>query len=332
MDFPPVKNDPQSRWSRSPAPSPERGRLHPADWAVEAGAVDDVLREMAGQLRRRRQQRWRALAGGVAALLVAGLVWQYGAEPAGVTGRRPPESSAVVSLPERQILSDGSIVELRNGAEIVVAFTDSVRRVVLKRGEAHFQVAKMTKPFVVASGGVEVRAVGTAFSVQLGSAQLEVVVTEGRVAVEPAGAGTAAGSGTLSPSPAVALQTSRPVLALVDAGNRVVVPAGDTSAVLSRPKVVPVNVEELAAKLAWRVPRLEFSRTPLVEALAMMSQHASAGKTMKVTMADPALKSVQVSGVLRADNIDTLLRLLDEEHGIKAERRGPTEIVLRRGF
>jgi len=285
---------------------------------------------MAGQLHRRRRHRWRAIAGAAAALLFAGLVWREWAEPAGLTGRRQTEPSAVVSLPERQILSDGSIVELRNGAEIVVAFTDSVRRVLLTRGEAHFQVAKMAKPFVVASGGVEVRAVGTAFSVQLGSARLEVVVTEGRVAVEQAADQAGPGSVPLSPVRAANPDESRPVLAFVDAGNRIELPAGDVPRVLARPAVVPVSTYELAAKLAWRVPRLEFSHTPLVEALAMMSQHASAGKNTRVTLADPALEGVQVSGVLRADNIDTLLRLLDEEHGIKAEYRSPTEIVLRR--
>lgn len=327
MDFPPVKNDPQSPWPGSAVPSPGHGRLHPADWAVEAGAVDDVLREMTGQLRRQRRRRWRALAGGAVALLVAGLVWQ---QWSGLSGRRQPEPSVVVSRPERQVLSDGSIVELRNGAEIAVAFTDSVRRVVLTRGEAHFQVAKMTKPFVVASGGLEVRAVGTAFSVQLGSARLEVVVTEGRVAVEQAADQAGPGSAPPSPVRAAIMDGSRPVLALVDAGNRVELPAGDVPVARVRPAVVPVSTDELAAKLAWRAPRLEFSRTPLPEALALMSQHASAGKPVVVTLADPALRSVQVSGVLRADNMDTLLRLLDEEHGIKAEYRSPTDIVLHR--
>jgi hypothetical protein len=34
---------------------------------------------------------------------------------------------------------------------------------------------------------------------------------------------------------------------------------------------------------------------------------------------------------LRADNIETLAHLLEEEHGIVLERRGPAAAVLRRG-
>ena len=298
-------------------------QLHAADWAVESGAVGDVLREMNGQLRRRR--RLRAVTGAAVALVFAGLVWHQ-ANPPTVVTERAFAPSAVVSLPERQVLSDGSIVELRNGAQLEVAFIDSVRRVVLTRGEAHFQVAKMAKPFVVAVGGVEVRAVGTGFSVQLGSTQVEIIVTEGRVAVEEAAA----------QAPFIRHGFARSIcpgqsVVLVQAGNRVVVPTAAAAAAHLSPKVVPVETAELVARLAWRVPRLEFSRTPLVEALAMMNQHAPAGKNLTVVLADPSLGSVQVSGVLRADNIETLLHLLEEEHGIKAHYRSPGEIVLRKG-
>src|SRR5437660_1453063 len=82
--------------------------------------------------------------------------------------RRPfstPPSSAVVLRPEKQILADGSVVELKSGAEIAVDFTGAYRRVALKRGEAHFQVAHQSRPFVVTAGPIEFRAVGTAFAV-----------------------------------------------------------------------------------------------------------------------------------------------------------------------
>ncbi|MBI4626528.1 MAG: FecR domain-containing protein [Verrucomicrobia bacterium] len=261
------------------------------------------------------------------------MVWHKASPPTVVT-ERAFAPSAVVALPERQVLSDGSIVELRSGAQLEVAFTDLIRRVVLTRGEAHFQVVKMAQPFVVAVGGVEVRAVGTAFSVQLGSAQVEVMVTEGSVAVVQ-GTGSndqgaeAAGIRTEEPGPPSSVLRPPSSALLVEAGNRVVVPTDATAR--SSPEVVPVESAELAARLAWRVQRLEFSRTPLVEALAMMNQHAAPGKSVTVVLADPALGNVQVSGVLRADNIETLLHLLEDEHGIKAEYRSPHEVVLRRG-
>ena len=45
---------------------------------------------------------------------------------------------------------------------------------------------------------------------------------------------------------------------------------------------------------------------------------------------DPALDKLQMSGILRADNIDLPLRLLRNEFGIEAEHRGGGEIHLRR--
>ncbi|MSU50908.1 MAG: hypothetical protein EXS37_17765 [Opitutus sp.] len=301
-------------------------KLHPLDWVVESDAVEDVLNEMDGRLRRRRHRCLGAITGGAIALLVAGFGWHYVSQPPSLNEGRLA-SSALVSLPERQILSDGSIIELRNGAQIAIAFTDSIRRVVLTRGEAHFQVAKMAKPFVVAVGHVEFRAVGTAFAVQLSGARVDVVVTEGRVAVEQPASVSATFPDAVSSDP----NPPRTVVALVPAGNRFVASTDAAEGSLSSSEVLPVEAAELAARLAWRAPRLEFSRTPLSEALALMKQHAAAGKNVTVTMSDPSLGRVQVSGVLRADNIGTLLRLLEEEHGIKAEYRSPYEVVLRQG-
>ena len=295
--------------------------LHPVEWVLASNAVDDVLREMNARLRRRR--RVRASGGGIVVLLLAALAWYQVRAPehAGIA-----RSSAVVSLPERQVLPDGSVVELKPGAQIAVAFGSDGRRVALTAGEAHFQVEKQTVPFVVVVGGVEVRAVGTAFSVQLGSAEIEVVVTEGIVAVEqrPTFSGNKNAAGT-SRGEASGIELAR-----VEAGNRILVPAPTATAPQPAPAVQPIGAGEIAARLAWRAPRLEFSRTPLDQALALMAQHASPGNRVVVTLADPSLAGVKVSGVLRADNLETLLRLLDEEHGIRSENVSPTETRLRR--
>jgi transmembrane sensor len=56
-----------------------------------------------------------------------------------------------------------------------------------RSGEAHFFVEKdPQRPFVVNAAGIDVRAVGTAFNVRIDPAAVEVLVTEGRVRVDPA--------------------------------------------------------------------------------------------------------------------------------------------------
>jgi len=270
-------------------------------------------------LRRRRRRRARLIATSATALvLFAAIFWSTW------RGEREPSSSliaatVVVLRPETRSLPDGSVVELHAGTEIYVDFTGPLRRVALRKGEAHFQVAKdAQRPFVVVAGGVEVRAVGTAFSGGLGAKRIEVLVTEGRVAVERAVEPEAALSESMAP---VAEQS-----ATFGAGDRIVVEL--TAGVLlpaSVPQVTFLSPTEIEEHLAWRVPRLEFSGTPLSQVLLMFNQYGR----VHLTLDDPALGRLQLSGVLRADNIESLLHLLEGEFGLTAENLGEG-IVLRR--
>lgn len=324
-----MKN-PSPSESSSPAPSrrsdAETG-LAALAWAAGHGTSDRVINEVATQVRRQRQRRLRLTAGGAVALLVAGIFWQTQRFTAERSRLAP--TSAVVTKPESQLLPDGSVVELNRGARIAVEFeagSNGVRRVVLEQGEAHFQVTKdPLRPFVVVAHGVAVRAVGTAFSVQLGAQALEVLVTEGRVAVEhpstpkPAEAPPPV---TISPEP----------LALVNAGHRVSVeltPAAATGPASLPPPVIAVTDVELRERLVWRVPLLEFSGTPLADVIPMFNRHQTAGRSTQLVLADRALGELQVSGVLRADNIGAFLRLLQNEFGIVAEHRGDTTVLRR---
>src|SRR4051812_2194247 len=146
---------------RPPSPSPgDRPLLHGVDWAVRAGVMDDVILGTRRQVRRRRQRR--AFAGALAAGVPAVGLWCFNAARPGALPITPAPS-AVVSLPVRQVLPDGTIVELKDGAEISIAYSPQTRRVALRRGEAHFEVTHDTaRPFIVAVDSVEVRAVGTA--------------------------------------------------------------------------------------------------------------------------------------------------------------------------
>jgi len=95
---------------------------------------------------------------------------------------------------ERVVLADASVVELNANSEVRVDLLPSERRVALVRGEAHFTVAHDTaRPFIVSAHGVAVRAVGTAFNVRLAATSVEVLVTEGKVAVSDVGPALAAG-------------------------------------------------------------------------------------------------------------------------------------------
>jgi len=231
------------------------------------------------------------------------------------------------------VLADGSIVELNEGAAIREAFTPAQRRVELLSGEAHFTVTKnRARPFVVAARGVEFQAVGTAFTVDLRQREVEMVVTEGSVAVAKPTANVErltlnaerlSSETNLDPqAPSAAVRPPTSGL-LVTAGKRVVV---ELAADHGLAPVETVDAAALQARMAWRVPRLEFSGTRLEDAIPMINEYSK----VKLVLADESLGDVRLSGILRADNIEALRELLAEVHGIHSETRPNGEIVLER--
>ncbi|OHE89394.1 MAG: hypothetical protein A3G75_03855 [Verrucomicrobia bacterium RIFCSPLOWO2_12_FULL_64_8] len=293
-------------------------------WAVldrplRGGVAEDVLDEL--QSLDRRQRRRRVLSGTVAtAMLLAGIsLWTSSGERRG-SANQEFTATAKVLLPDHRTLSDGTLVELKEGAEIIPDFGAGHRRVALRRGDAYFQVAKdTTRPFVVEANGIEFRAVGTAFAVRLGSEAVEVIVTEGRVAVE----NTAIAAGLAGTS---SVTVKQPPEMLLTAGEQAVIRPGSIGV---KAQVIAQN--ELSERLAWRAPRLEFTGTPLSEVVALLNQYASAWQGGdRFLIEDSAIAQVRVSGLFRADKTEVLLDLLDSGFGIKAERRGASEIVLRR--
>lgn len=295
---------PGRRAGSADEPSPVATGLEALSWAVSSGAAGEVVRHV--EARRRRRVRRRIA--GVAGIACLGLVGAWLFPQAAATLAVPPIAavSTVVVAPETRTLADGSIVELRPGAEIRVEYGPSSRRVVLLAGEVHFQVTKdAARPFVVVASGVEVRAVGTAFSVDLGKRAVDVLVTEGRVAVT---------------SPPAA-EEAAPAVAMVDAGQgtTVSIEVAGAAAVRSVPS------GERRERLNWRVPLLEFSGTPLAEAIPMFNRHGR-----RHLVLDPTLGRLQLSGTLRADDTDSLFILLRNEFGIIAAPGSAGHTELRR--
>lgn len=274
------------------------------DWALYTGNTARIARGLERR-RQRRQARRRAWAMAAACAVAAAAYFPW-------AQRAPGAAPLAIHAPERQTLPDGSTVELGEGARIAVDFAPGGRRGVrLVRGTAHFEVARdPARPFVVEVAGVQVRAVGTAFSIALEAAEVAVVVTHGRVSVdEAAAAGPAAG---LTPEP-------------VGAGHLIVVPAHAAPAA-EELVVRPLDAAALHAAQAWRATRLELSGTPLGEVAAAMTAHGG----VRIVLADASLASVRLSGSLRTDRADQLVRILEADFGVRAEWVGAGEIRLRR--
>lgn len=292
------------------------------DGPVQAGAADELLQELTA-LKAGHRRRFVLSAVGVAVILLVSIsAWNFPTER--ITGLAARNATAKIVSPSRQILPDGTIVERKDDAEIQIDFSPAVRRVELRRGEAHFQVQKdPARPFVVNVGGIEVRAVGTAFAIQLGHEMIEVLVTEGRVAVESSLRPTTVPTTPGGPGPIHALPDSNVNSTLVTAGERAVI--GMNAAA---PAVIGLPGPEMAERLSWRAPRLEFSGTPLAEAVALLNQHAAHRQGLRFVIDDPAISPIRVSGLFRADKTTAFVDLLESAFAIKSVPRSSTEIAL----
>ena len=152
-------------------------------------------------------------------------------------------------------------------------------------------------------GGVSVRAVGTAFNVRLAEHAVEVIVTEGSVAVARGGAGDAN------------------VLPALSAGERAVVPRVAAGA----PVVDTPSREELERRLAWQPRVLAFTDESLAAIVNEFNRH----NPVVLRLADPALRDLRLTARFRSDNVPGFLRLLASDFGIRAEPGANGEIVLR---
>lgn len=282
--------------------------LQSLDRAVAAGSAERIAYTL--ELRRRGRRRFRLVLGAVASCLLVGfLVLVRTPAPQKRAPVEAEHSSTLVIAPASRVLPDGTMVDMKAGAQLDVEFVPALRRVVLRSGEAHFAVQKdSARPFVVVAGGVEVRAVGTAFSVDVGDRAVAVLVTEGRVSLATPAAGVEV--------------TGAPQL--VDAGTRAVVLRNEGPTPMEA-HLAAVTAAETIDHLAWRVRRLEFSGTPLADAIPLFNEHSGARLAL-----DPALGALRLSGTLRVDDLEALLFLLQTEFGITAETRGDGSVGLRR--
>jgi transmembrane sensor len=249
--------------------------------------------------------RWpRALAwAGLAAALALGIF-------VGWRALRPNPAvhyTTTVAGYERARLDDGSTLELNAASAVRVQFTAAERRVELTTGEAHFAVAHDTaRPFIVSAGGIAVRAVGTAFNVRyLPAGDIEVTVTEGKVRIGQSG-------------PSSSAAESAP---LVSAGQRIVLPKH-----APLPAVEQVDPASLRAALAWQSRLADFAEAPLVDVIARFNSRSR----VQLILADPALADRRVGGTFALDESEAFVRLLERDGEIVGERRGETEIHLRR--
>ncbi len=221
------------------------------------------------------------------------------------TPQTKESTSVVFNRIEKQQFDDGSSAILNRGAVVSVEYTAEIRLVQLLKGEASFNIEEdINRPFIVEVKGVHVRAVGTQFNVKLSDESVDVIVTEGVVAVSMQNTDNA-GVGE----------------SILEAHHRANIEIQGESMDVS---VGVIEEVELAEELQWHPVLLEFDNASLIEIIAELNTR----NEIEIIIADPSLESIRISSVIWSDNVVGFVGLLDSYFNIDAKQLDPQTIVL----
>jgi len=243
------------------------------------------------------------------AALIALVFYFTVSSPAESYGLKVQPALELLARIEQRTLKDGSVVEINRGSIVRSSYTDSERRIYLTKGEANFDVAKdPDRPFIVNVAGVDVRAVGTVFSVKLSKDEVDVIVTEGIVNVKPRFS---------------SFVTEQPTAdSFLEIGQRARVDLRTEFPVV---EVTSINGTEIHEAQRWKPRLLDYDEVYLGE----LVEEFNRSNPIQIAFNDPSLENISLSCSFWSDNVEGFIRLMETSFGMEAEWRGSREIVLR---
>jgi transmembrane sensor len=187
-------------------------------------------------------------------------------------------------------LEDGSLVRLDSSSKLIVRFSKRERTLELAEGQALFQVTHdAERPFIVTSGGVSVRAVGTEFNVNGLSERTVVTVVAGKVRL----------SGSAS---------------LRDAS----VSTGQQASIDRRGQVEMQANADVAASTGWLQHRLIYQGSRLGDVVEEFNRY----NRIPIVLTDPKLTDMRINAVFHTTDSASLLQFLGGLEGVRVQRLG----------
>lgn len=185
-------------------------------------------------------------------------------------------------------LSDGSIVTLNTLSEAIVRFDDNTRRVTLLAGEAMFDVVRdAERPFIVESGSLSVRVVGTKFSVYRKPGSTQVAVVEGVVTAT----------------------------ANRESADRVELRGGQGAVFDGNGELHPGATFDLERAVAWTERRLIFENARLADVVTEFNRY----NRMQLRIDDAELADTAVTTVFNAHDVSALVAFLELQPDVRIE-------------
>jgi transmembrane sensor len=218
------------------------------------------------------------------------------------------------------VLADGSKVSLDAQTTVIVRYTQQSRFLRLERGRAKFDVAKNAlRPFTVAVVDKTVLATGTAFSVELLSDKVEIILYEGHVQVLSEHPGS-------RPEPVRVreLPRSNGSTSSLSAGQELV--AGHELIVPVTASDAEIAVADPVRSLAWEGGQLVFADEPLASAVDRVNRYTD----RKLILGDEQAASVRINGVFSAGDVDAFVEGITGVFPLRARETSSGEILITR--
>lgn len=208
-------------------------------------------------------------------------------------------------------LADGSRIELNADTQLKVRYSVKERDIDLLEGQALFSVAKnKERPFIVRSGDVLVRAVGTQFDVDQRADGTRITVVEGRVLVRTA-------QKLIAQSISLRKFPSAPEVFL-DAGQQVIA---------SRNHPLQPSRANINAVTSWTRGTLVFEGSRLAEVVKQFNRN----NPRQLLIKNPELENMRISGVYSSTDPSLLIEFLREQPGVQVDQSGSSITISARG-
>lgn len=208
-------------------------------------------------------------------------------------------------------LQDKTRIKLNTNSLVRVTYTDKQRVFELLRGEMHVVVAhNKKKPLSVYAGSNIIQAVGTAFNVELGSEEVELIVTDGKVLVSDIN------SQNIAPLKLKNVHLS-PKSFAVSKGQKAQLKARNTS-------IIGSDEVKLASDLAWQQGNLIFRGESLFDAMQEVSRYTN----YEFDFGDEDTKSLQIAGLFKTSDISGLLAALESNFNVIFKKMSSNKIRL----
>lgn len=216
------------------------------------------------------------------------------------------------AIGEQRIITllDGTRLSLNSDTRIDVDLQKTQRHIILKRGEAYFEVTHdPSRPFIVTAGNRTVTALGTTFLVRYDPQITAVTLVEGKVTVAPAADANPPSPRERRGAGGEALSAGTAEAVTLSPGERLTfAPTGTASIDIPKPETTA----------AWRRGEVILDDTPLRAAATEMNRY----ERQHLVIDDPEVAKLPVSGIYKTGDTIGFAHAVATVYGLQITTSG----------